>query len=149
MENSTLNPIETLARLSAQRTARTDRLHSAVRALLDGLESAGVRTRDGLCVTADGWTLEYCERRSNVGGRNCWSWHDGDGDGCSDLALPVDHDGYLHGDFGARMIGPARAHLIAFGLRAERVVAGILHTAGAEVANLDTAIDHVSAAGIE
>ena len=73
MKNSTLNPIEQLTKLTAQRTARTDRLHSAVRALTDALEAAGAKPGE-IDVTVDGWTLGYHNIRSNVGIRDCWCW---------------------------------------------------------------------------
>lgn len=143
MANSTLNPIEKLTHLSAQRTARTDRLHAAVRDLTDALERAGAEA-DWLSVTVDGWTLSYRNLRSNVGPRDCWSLGRVDSygdmsDGCTDLGLAVDHEGYLHGDFNQPVTGPSRAHLIAFGQRAEQFVAAIVEQVEKSIARMDEA----------
>jgi len=150
MTNSTLNPIEKLAKLSASRTVRTDRLHAAVRELTDALETAGARPGE-VNVTVDGWTLEYRDVRSNVGARDCWSFGTGraerdEYDGCTDLALAVNHEGYLHGDFHAAVTGPTRAHLIAFGQRAERLVAAIAELAADEDRALEGALANISVA---
>ena len=146
---STLNPIEKLTQLCAQRTARTDRLHSAVRTLTDALETAGARPGE-ITATVDGWTLSYDYVRSNVGQRDCWSLCDDGGgyqeDGCTDLGLAVNHDGYLHGDFNSPVTGPTRAHLIAFGQRAARFVDAIVASLAREVTALDTAIEQVDTA---
>ena len=146
---STLNPIEKLTQLCAQRTARTDRLHSAVRTLTDALETAGARPGE-ISATVDGWTLSYGNVRSNIGPRDCWSLvnlrSDYQEDGCTDLGLAVNHDGYLHGDFNCPVTGPSRAHLIAFGQRAARFVDAITASLTREVAALDTAIGQVDAA---
>ena len=147
MTNSTLNPIEKLTQLCAQRTARTDRLHSAVRTLTDALETAGARPGE-ISATVDGWTLSYNDVRSNVGVRDCWSFlrTAGDYEGCTDLGLAVNHDGYLHGDFNSPVTGPTRAHLIAFGQRAARFVDAIVASLAREVTALDTAIEQVDSA---
>ena len=150
MENPTLNPIEKLAKLAAQRTVRTDRLHAAVRELTDALETAGARPGE-IDVTVDGWTLSYRDVRSNVGVRDCWSWGTGraeydERDGCTDLGLAVGHEGYLHGDFGAWITGPSRAHLIAFGQRAGKIVAAIVRMVEAEDKALESALANVSVA---
>ena len=146
---STLNPIEKLTQLCAQRTARTDRLHSAVRTLTDALEEAGARPGE-INATVGGWTLSYNDVRSNVGVRDCWSLCDDGGgyqeDGCTDLGLAVNHDGYLHGDFNSPVTGPTRAHLIAFGQRAARFVDAIVASLAREVTALDTAIEQVDSA---
>jgi hypothetical protein len=135
---STLNPIDKLTQLCSQRTARTDRLHAAVRALTDALETAGCRPGQ-VCVTVDGWTLSYYDVRSNVGVRDCWSLRGGDDNYCTDLCLAVGHDGYLHGDFNQPITGPTRAQLIAFGTRAERFVAKIIEKAEESCARLEAA----------
>jgi hypothetical protein len=147
MPNSTLNPIEKLTQLCAQRTTRTDRLHAVVRTLTDALETAGCRPGQ-VSVTVDGWTLVYSNVRSNVGVRDCWSLRGGEhGEGyCTDLALDVDHEGYLHGDFNQPIVGPKRAHLIAFGTRAERFVAEIIAKAEASVARIEAAEQGVETA---
>lgn len=143
------NPIEKLTQLCAQRTARTDRLHSAVRTLTDALEAAGARPGE-ISVKVDGWHLSYNNVRSNVGVRDCWSLvnlrSDYQEDGCTDLGLAVNHDGYLHGDFNSPVTGPSRAHLIAFGQRAAQFVDAITATLSREVVALDEAIEHVDAA---
>jgi hypothetical protein len=146
MKNSTLNPLDQLAKLTTQRTARTDRLHSAVRNLTDALESSGARPGE-INVTVDGWTLTYDNLRSNVGQRDCWSWYPCDESlgYCTDLGFPVDHDGYLHGDFNCPTQGPSRAHLIAFGQRAARLVAMIVAKVSAESEAASSAADSVSA----
>ena len=145
MTNPTLDPIDNLTRLSAQLTARTDRLHAAVTALTTALETAGARTGE-IAVTVDGWSLSYNLVRSNVGQRPCWSFVDAGLNGCTDLDLAVGHDGYLHGDFNAPITGPSRAHLIAFGRRAERYVAAIARTLESEIAACDSAIESVDTA---
>jgi hypothetical protein len=149
MTNSTLNPIEKLAQLCAQRTARTDRLHSAVRTLTDALEAAGAQPGE-INATVDGWHLSYNNVRSNVGVRDCWSLCDDGGgyqeDGCTDMSRAVNHDGYLHGDFNVPVTGPSRAHLIAFGQRAARFVEAIAASLARDVATLDTAIEQVDTA---
>ena len=144
---STLNPIEKLTQLCAQRTARTDRLHSAVRTLTDALETAGARPGE-ISATVDGWTLSYNDVRSNVGVRDCWSFlrTASDYEGCTDLGLAVNHDGYLHGDFNCPVTGPTRAHLIAFGQRAARFVDAIVASLAREVTALDTAVEQVDSA---
>ena len=147
MTNSTLNPIGKLTQLCAQRTARTDRLHTDVRALTDALEEAGARTGE-INATVDGWTLSYNDVRSNVGVRDCWSFlrTASDYEGCTDLYLAVNHDGYLHGDFNCPVTGPTRAHLIAFGQRAARFVDAIVASLAREVTALDTAVEQVDSA---
>jgi len=142
---STLNPIEKLTNLCAQRTARTDRLHAAVRTLTDALETAGCRPGQ-ISVTVDGWTLSYHDVRSNVGVRDCWSFRCSVDNYCTDLALEVGLDGYLHGDFSEPIKGPSRAHLIAFGTRAEQFVAAIVEKLEASVARLEAAEHGVAAA---
>ena len=139
------NPIEKLTQLCAQRTARTDRLHSAARTLTDALETAGARPGE-ISATVDGWTLEYDYVRSNVGPRDCWSLTRSDFDGCTDLGLAVNRDGYLHGDFNCPVTGPSRAHLIAFGQRAARFVDAISAQLARDVVALDGAIEQVDAA---
>ena len=147
MTNSTLNPIGKLTQLCAQRIARTDRLHTDVRDLTDALEEAGARTGE-INATVDGWTLSYNDVRSNVGVRDCWSFlrTASDYEGCTDLGLAVNHDGYLHGDFNCPVTGPTRAHLIAFGQRAARFVDAIVASLAREVTALDTAIEQVDSA---
>jgi hypothetical protein len=153
---TTLSPIEQLTRLCSQRTARTDRLHSAVRALTDALEAAGARPGE-ISATVDGWTLSYVLVRSNVGARDCWSFWpqhaeevgfdcDGCCAGCCDLGFAVNYDGYLHGDFNCPATGPTREHLIAFGQRAARFVDAILRAASLKVAALDGAIEQIDSA---
>lgn len=140
MTNSTLNPIEKLTQLSAQRTARTDRLHASVRELTDALEGAGLRPGQ-VSVTVDGWTLGYHNVRSNIGVRDCWSLRGGEygDDYCTDLGLAVDYDGYLHGDFNAPVTGPSRRHLIVFGQRAEKFASAIIANVEKSIVNLDAA----------
>jgi hypothetical protein len=142
--SSTLNPIEKLTQLCAQRTARTDRLHSAVRTLTDALEAAGARPGE-INATVDGWTLSYNDVRSNVGVRDCWSFlrTASDYEGCTDLGLAVNHDGYLHGDFNCPVTGPTRAQLIAFGQRAAQFVEAITAQLTHDVAALDAAVEQV------
>jgi len=144
-KTSTLNPINKLTNLCAQRTVRTDRLHAAVRTLTDALETAGCRPGQ-ISVTVDGWTLSYHNLRSNVGVRDCWSFERGDEDCCTDLALEVGLDGYLHGDFNQPIAGPTRAHLIAFGTRAEKFVAAIGERLETSIARLEAAEIGVNAA---
>ena len=143
---STLNPIEKLTQLCAQRTARTDRLHSAVRTLTDALEAAGAQPGE-INATVDGWTLSYDYVRSNVGPRDCWSLcNEYQEDGCTDLGLAVNHDGYLHGDFNCPVTGPTRAQLIAFGQRAAQFVEAITAQLTHDVAALDAAVEQVDSA---
>ena len=98
--------------------------------------------------TVDGWTLSYNDVRSNVGVRDCWSFlrTASDYEGCTDLGLAVNHDGYLHGDFNCPVTGPTRAHLIAFGQRAARFVDAIVASLAREVTALDTAVEQVDSA---
>jgi hypothetical protein len=151
MTNSTLNPIEQIAKLTAQRTVRTNQLHAAVRTLTDALESAGARPGES-SVTVDDWTLGYYCVRSNIGSRDCWSWTKRAGvdgyseDGCTDLGFELNHDGYLHGDFGQPVTGPTRAHLIAFGARARRLVEALVDKLSASCEALDKATEQVDAA---
>ena len=138
------NPIEKLTQLCAQRTARTDRLHSAARTLTDALETAGARPGE-INATVDGWTLSYNDVCSNVGVRDCWSFSS-DYEGCTDLSLEVNYDGYLHGDFHCPVTGPSRAQLIVFGQRAARFVDAISAQLARDVVALDGAIEQVDAA---
>ena len=118
-----ISPIDRLAKLAAQRTARTDRLHDAVISVLNRLEA---HAEVDAAVTVDGYTLRLVHMRSNLGYENFWSFESYDDDDWVHIEQPVGSESYLHGDFHAVLRGPSRAHLIAFGQRAERFVHALL-----------------------
>lgn len=137
MTNPTLDPISKLAVLAAHRNTRTDRLHVAVVQTLLRLEP---HVEPGTTVTVDGCTLGYSEVRSNVGTARVWSFESDGGESCSDMALDVGAERYLHGDFNHLLSGPTRDILIDFAVRAAEFVAQLTAGAEADVAALDSAI---------
>jgi hypothetical protein len=127
-------PIERLARLAAQRTARTDRLAEAVCALLD-LLSPYVEAGDS--VTVRGCELHRTEVRTNIGAIPGWEFEHAD-ETC-DLDRPVSGRGYRHGDFSCPWRGPSRADLIAFASRAGEFVEALIVGQERENLSLETA----------
>src|SRR5271165_2135459 len=101
---ATLDALDRLATLAAQRTARTDRLHEAVCALLARLEK---HVAPRASVTADSWTLARIVQRSNIGELGGWSLSCGEEYAC-DPSRPVGGEGYVHGDFHCPWVGPTR-----------------------------------------
>ena len=112
-------PIEKLATLVAQRTARTDRLHEATCALLAQLEPY---VEVGASAEVERYLLTRSRVRSNVGYVDGWMFNERRGDGACDLEQPVNGEGYIHGDFYCAWRGPSRDELIAFASRAGRFV---------------------------
>jgi hypothetical protein len=135
MTATQISPIDRLAVLSTQRTARTDRLHEAACALLSQLED---HAEVGTEVTVDSCTLSLVRVRSNVGYTDFWLFSD-DGDESAHIEQPVGYEGYLHGDFHAATRGPSRANLIAFAVRADRFVAALIAREEATLAALAAA----------
>lgn len=127
-------PIERLAHLSAQRTARTDRMHESAIALLAKLSPL---CEVGDCATVEGFELKRCRAKSNVGVDVYWAF--GDEETSCDLERPVGKVGYLHGDMSTPWCGPSRAQLVAFGMRAERFVEALTRRMQAQLAALDKA----------
>ena len=142
MTATQISPIDRLATLSTQRTARTDRLHEATCALLSQLED---HSEVGAAVTVDACTLRLVRVRSNIGHTDVWSFSSADGD-CVHIEKPVGFEGYLHGDFHAALRGPSRAHLIAFGQRAGRFVAALVAREERALADLASAQASVESA---
>jgi hypothetical protein len=134
MTATQISPIDRLAVLSTQRTARTDRLHAAACALLSQLED---HAEVGTEVTVDSCTLRLVRVRSNVGYTDFWLFSDGDES--AHIEKPVGFEGYLHGDFHAALRGPSRANLIAFAARANRFVAALIAREEATLAALAVA----------
>lgn len=143
--------IDRLASLSAQRNARTDRLHEAVCALLSKLEPL---TKTQESVVVGGHRLTRCRSKSNVGYYDCWDfsspvvpdeYHDG-GDKHCDLDRPVDGEGYLHGDFNCAWRGPSRSELIAFASRSSKFVEAFVAKLDCDVVVLDHSIVEVEMA---
>jgi hypothetical protein len=120
--NPPSNPIERLALLSSQRTARTDRLHEAVCALLAQLDT---HCEVGTEVTVCGHTLRRTKYSSDLGFQNFWSYIADDAH-CCELERDVDSDSYLHGDFRCPLQGPTRDDLIAFASRAGQFVEALI-----------------------
>jgi len=141
----TATPLDRLAHLAAQRTARTDRLLNETHALLAQLE-ASVEVGDS--VQVDGWELSLRRLRSNVGSVTHWRFADDNGTGCY-LDLPFRHDGFLHGDFNVPLRGPWRPEVIAFASRATRFVLAFAARHEAEGRQLDSAIDQVAQAAAQ
>lgn len=146
----TATPLDRLAILATQRTARTDRLHEATTALLSQLE-AHVNASDS--VTVDGYKLSLCHVRSNVGANDFWifsspggenDWN-GSGTSCY-LEKPVNGEGYMHGDFNCAWVGPTREDLLAFASRAERFVGGFVVKFEATIQAIEDAEAAISAA---
>lgn len=142
MANSTLNPIDRLATLAAQRTARTDRLHEATAGLLAQLEK---HVRPGDSAIVDGWELQLVRRRSNIGYGDFWAFGNGD-DGCNALEDEVDSERFMHGDFHCALRGPSRALLVEFGQRADRFVAALIAHEEARAVEMNAAIAGVATA---
>jgi hypothetical protein len=126
MTATQISPIDRLSTLSAQRTARTDRLHEATQALLALLEP---HVEAGTSVRIDGCSLGFYNVRSNVGTWSDWSFgytDEYDNERSVDIDRPVGAEGYVHGDFNCEWRGPTRANLIAFASRADRFVAALI-----------------------
>ena len=134
MTATQISPIDRLATLSTQRTARTDRLHEATCALLSQLED---HSEVGAAVTVDACTLRLVRVRSSLGYTDLWALESGDE--CVHIEKPVGYAGYLHGDFHVALRGPSRAHLIAFGQRAGRFVAALVAREERALADLASA----------
>lgn len=133
--NTTLSPIDRLAKLATQRTARSASLHDAVKDLLTDIEDY---VPLGTTVSVDGWSLTRGTLRSNVGYNQMW-WLEGGDDGSRcDLETDVDAEKYLHGDFSAPYRGPTRAELIACAQRAGRFVEALIAKFEAENAALES-----------
>jgi hypothetical protein len=143
---ATPNAIEKLATLSAQRTARTDRLHEAVLALLSLLEN---HVEVGASVTVDKYTLRRTRAQTNVGSVEGWWFGSRYGDDIydavsCDLDRSVDGAGYVHGDFNCSWRGPSRGDLILFASRAGQFVEALIareEKIGAALSTAQTAVD--------
>ncbi len=137
MTASTLSPIDRLAKLATQRTARSASLHDAVCDLLTDIEDY---VPMGTRVDVDGWSLIRGALRSNVGSSKMW-WFHGLCEAPCDLETESGDDEdskhYLHGDFHAVYRGPTRAELIAFAERAGRFVEALIAKFEAENAALE------------
>ena len=142
MNATQISPIDRLAKLSTQRTARTDRLHEATIALLAKLDQHV--EADGRSVEVDGVTLSFGRIRSNVGVSKLWSLS-AKGLGTAYLERGLNESGYLHGDFSVPLRGPSRRHLIAFAERADRFVQAILEREEKVVVQLDGALSTIEA----
>lgn len=140
-------PLERLAILSAQRTARTDRLHEATQALLSQLEP---HVQVGESVTVGGWTLAWSRYRTNVAPGNYWSFcgpndEDPDSVWCW-LEKQVDGEGYVHGDFNCSWRGPSRQQLIKFATLANQFVGALLAKLTTDNSALDSGVAHIEQA---
>jgi hypothetical protein len=143
-----LSPIDRLARLAVQRTARTDRLHEAVCALLSQLEP---HVAVGDSVTVEGLTLSRVSQRSNVGWSTEWDFfREADEDHLSgwscDPERPVGGEGYLHGDFSAPWRGPSRRDLLDLARRAPALVEALIAKHERTVSALVTAEAQIATA---
>jgi hypothetical protein len=140
------NPIDRLSALSAQRTARTDRLRDATLALLAKLSEH--------CEVGDTATVDDCILTFGcVTGRNYYgkTWflttcgeHAGEDCVCD---LYESSDGYYGGDFDLPRRGARRADLIAFAQRAERFVAALIVRLEKQNAKLAEGSDAIAKAG--
>lgn len=139
---TTLN-LEKLARLAAQRTARTEQLHSACVALCSKLDEIAERG-DRVCV--DGYELALLRLKSNVGYTDFWTLIDLEHETACEIEKPVNGEGYLNGDSYAAWRGPTRGELIAFGARAGRFVEALCARYETHNKNLADAEDQVAAA---
>jgi hypothetical protein len=142
------NPIEKLASLAAGRTERTDRLVAAVHSLLSRLDSC---VEVGTRVVVDGRSLVRVRIRSNVGSETYWSFVGADGDESDTgaaclLDASINEDGYLHGDFHARVRGPSRVRLVEFAIRADQFVAALIARQERENEDCDAATGTVATA---
>lgn len=134
---TTLSPMDRLASLASQRTARTDRLYEATQALLSLLEK---NVDVGESATVDGWTLARASYKSNVAGGDCWTLSRGeyeDTESCW-LEKPVDGAGYQHRDFNCAWRGPSRSQLLAFAARADKFVAAFAAKLESEAAAIES-----------
>jgi hypothetical protein len=132
-------PLDRLAKLATQRTARTDRLEEATYALLAQLDAI---TSPGDGVEVDGYSLRRATLRSDVGVYETWYFDTPEC--CVNLDKPVGSNGYIHGDFSCEYHGPSRADLIAFARIATKLIEAFIATAAAEVAALDAAAKTVA-----
>lgn len=136
------NTLEKLSTLATQRTVRTEKVADMVHVLLARLEKV---CEEGDGCTVAGHTLTLVRLRSNVGYETFWLY-ESDDESCY-LDPSVGYDGYLHGDFSARIHGPSRAEILSFASRATEFVSRLIGLRTEEVAKLDTAIGEVEAAG--
>jgi hypothetical protein len=140
------NMIERLAKLSAQRTARTDRLRDTTISLLAKLSG---HCEVGDTVTVDGCTLT----RGEVTGRNyygktwflttCGQYEDE----AATSDLEESSDGYYGGDFDLPRRGARRADLIAFAIRSERFVSALVERVERHNVGLEAGAEAIERAG--
>jgi hypothetical protein len=144
----TSTTIDRLSQLSAQRTARTDRLRDATVALLAILSE---HCEVGDEATVDGCTLE----RGCVSGRNYHgeTWflttrgkYEDEESACD---LQESADGYYGGDFDLPRRGAHRDDLIAFASRADRFVAALLDQIDQENTRLESGAATVAKAVLD
>jgi hypothetical protein len=123
--------IETLARLAAGRTTRTDRLEDAVNAFLAKLEPLVELGSPPICISG---VLELFRHtyKSNVGSGDRWVLSRSvSAKGCTVwkvccLDEPLGGERFLHGDFNCKLVGPTRDDLLCFALHAGEIVQGLI-----------------------
>jgi hypothetical protein len=139
------NPIDRLSKLSAQRTARTDRLRDATIALLHKLYE---RCEVGDKATVDGCTLAFgCIEGRNYYSKTWFLTTSTEDEGVDSVCdLYESSDGYYGGDFDLPRQGARRADLIAFAQRAERFVAALIARLERQNAKLASGSDAIAKA---
>jgi hypothetical protein len=148
MTMTTLSPMDRLAKLAAQRTARTDRLSEATRQLLCELDKV---TEIGDAAFVEGFWLERCSGHSNVAPYEYWAFScppglDDEGRMWCALDAGVGVDSYWHGDLTSHKHGPSRRELLAFATRAAKFVAQFVAKIEQENAKLERASASIAAA---
>jgi hypothetical protein len=142
-------PLDRLALLSTQRTARTDRVHEAACALLSQLAAL---VPVGTTVRIDGWQLRRSRTRTNVGEVLGWAFGSDGGEDWPvepcDLDSPVNGEGYWHGDFRSAWRGPSRTELVAFATRAQAFVGALITREETIARELDAAETAIGAARV-